>query len=282
MKCTLSQSYFTASALIVFTLFLGACDKRSAEEKGRDFAEEKVGFVEGAAQVLKEKSKKIGESAGQGIGDLVKGTGSGFKDVVNPPVKAVPGASLAQSGIKVLRAHEGKGTDTIRRIVVAAAFDGAYTGRLLLKALDAEGNERGRSQPTPNVNQAAGSTSDIEFVFSGSLRLSKIVQYEVIGLAAKKATLSGALGTSGIKLSQLKEKGHQVTLYLQFMTPYSGSLHLRAQNSNGEELGRSRTTGPLAQVADSASHMVFTFDQNTPMSEVGGYVLHGLKPQGAQ
>lgn len=36
------------------------CDDRSAEEKGRDYVEEKLGLAEGAAQVLEERGSGLG------------------------------------------------------------------------------------------------------------------------------------------------------------------------------------------------------------------------------
>ncbi len=258
----------------ILTMALGACDKRTAEEKGRDFAEEKVGFVEGATKVLKEKGKKIGESAGKGIGDLVKGTGSGIKDSINPPVKAITGPDMADSGVKILRAQEGKGTSGHRTIMVAAAFDKSFSGRFQLKALDAEGVERARSQPSENLSQAKGASSDISFVFKGDLRLSKIAHYELNLLAAKSVMVADALSEAGIGLSQLKESGHQVTLYLHFEEGYTGKLGLRVLNGDAKELGRSTPTPDLNQAVDSAQHMTFNFNPNTPMNEAAQYVLH--------
>jgi hypothetical protein len=72
--------------LTLVSCLLMACDQRTPEEKGKDYANEKLGFVEGAAQVLKEKGNSLGQTAGKGLTELVKGFGSGVKDVVNPPV----------------------------------------------------------------------------------------------------------------------------------------------------------------------------------------------------
>src|SRR5687768_5157346 len=95
-----------ASAVCCLVL-VAACDRRTPEEKGKDYAEEKLGFVEGASKVLENRGKGIGQSVGKGVGDVVKGTGSGVKDVIHSAVKVESGADLGGSGVKVMQAHEG-------------------------------------------------------------------------------------------------------------------------------------------------------------------------------
>ncbi len=96
----------TLAALTLLFTAVG-CDKRTAEEKGRDYASKRVGFAQGVANVLEEKGKGLGLSAGKGVGELVKGAGAGVKDVVYAPVKVELDPGLTAAGLKLLQAHEG-------------------------------------------------------------------------------------------------------------------------------------------------------------------------------
>jgi hypothetical protein len=266
---------------LTLLFFPGGCDKRTAEEKGRDFANRRVGFAQGAAGVLEEKGKGLGTSVGKGVGELVKGAGAAVKDVVYAPVKVTLAAELAASGLKLLQAHEGEVGGPARTVALTIEFPKAYEGRLQLRAFagDDESKEVGRSAPTKNVTQAGGSMLSISLAFPADTRLSKIGHYLLTGLAPKTASLAPGLEASAIAPSQLSEDPTRATLYLVFNKPYRGGLQLRAYAADGGELGRSEATTRLSQERDSAMHMSFDFDEKTPLGDVSRYVLFRAEPR---
>ena len=263
-------------AVLVPIVLLG-CDERSAEEKGRDYAREKVGFAQGAAEVLEKKGKGLGASLGKGVGDLVKGAGSAVKDVVHPPVKSNLAPEALDTGIKILHAHEGSDGIDARRIILSANFPLAFQGRMQLRGLGDGDREIARSQITTNIQQGAGSSSSFSFDFPKETRLSKIDHYVLYALEPKTLALSPDLKSRGLELSQLKERAQQVSVYVVFNKAYRGGLQMRASNARGDELGRSKASNKLHQDADSAGHFTFSFDSQTPLAEATHFVLHRVK-----
>lgn len=255
-----------------------ACDKRTPTEKGKDYAEEKLGFVEGAAKVLEDKGKGLGKSVGKGVSEVVRGTGSGVKDVVNPPVKVAVGGDLASAGIKVLQSHEGDGSGNTRGVVVYLDFPQRFEGRLRLHALGENNAELGRAEIADAVSQPAGSQKTFTFPFPADMRLSSVTSYALHAGSNKTVTLDAGLTDSGITLSQLKETGKEVSVYVLFQKPFKGGLQLRAKNAEGEELGRSPATAKLSYAADSAQHLSFDLDARTPLENVTQYTLHSVAP----
>jgi hypothetical protein len=255
-----------------------ACDKRTAGEKGKDYAEEKLGFVEGAAKVLEDKGKGLGQSVGKGVGGVVRGTGSGVKDVVNPPVKVEVGSELASAGIKVLQGHEGDASGNTRGVVVYLDFPQRFEGRLRLHALGENNAELGRADIADAVSQPAGSQKTFTFPFPADMRLSSVTSYALHAGSNKTVTLDAGLTDSGIALSQLKETGKEVSVYVIFQRPFNGGLQLRAKTAEGMEVGRSPATAKLSYVADSAQYLSFNFDARTPLENVTQYTLHSVAP----
>ena len=49
------------------------------------------------------------------MGEVVRGTGPGVKDVVHPPVEVDVASDLSSSGIKILQGHEGDASGICRR-----------------------------------------------------------------------------------------------------------------------------------------------------------------------
>ncbi|MGC4092952.1 MAG: hypothetical protein QM756_34715 [Polyangiaceae bacterium] len=271
---THSRGWLVACSLVA----LLGCDKRTAEEKGTDYAKEKLGFVEGAAKVLEERGKGLGKAVGKGVGEVARGTGSGVMDVVNRPVKVELGSELADSGMKVLQAHEAGIDSSGRGVVVYLEFPKALELKLRLQALGENNAELARAELADTVSQAAGSQKNFTFAFPSDMRLSSVASYVLHAGVIKAVTLDAALSDSGIALSQLKEQGSEVTVYAIFSKPFNGGLQLRAQSGAGSELGRSPASGKLSYAADSANYLSFKFDARTPLDSVTQYTLHQVAP----
>ena len=272
---TISRGVLVLCALGLAAL---ACDKRTPEEKGKDYAEEKLGFVEGAAKVLEDKGKGLGKSVGKGVGEVVRGTGSGVKDVVHPPVKVEVGSELVSSGIKVLQGHEGDASGNTRGVAVYLDFPQRFEGRLRLHALGENNAELGRADISDAVSQAAGSQKNFTFPFPADMRLSSVTSYALHAGSNKTVSVDAGLTDAGIALSQLKETGKEVSVYVMFAKPFDGGLQLRAKSAEGTELGRSPATAKLKYAADSAQYLSFNFDARTPLENVTQYTLHSVAP----
>lgn len=265
-------------------LLASGCDKRTAKERGRDYAKGKVEYAEGAVGVLEEKGKGVGKAAGKGIADLVKGAGSGVKDVLFAPVKVTVDPALAAAGLRVLQANESGMRESKPKIIVNIEFPKAYEGRLQLRAFANEGEdqESARSLTTAGLAQAAGSTAEVGFTFPSQTRLSGIHHCVLAGLPPKTAVVDQGLAKAGIALSQLREAQNQITLYVVFDEPFQGGLQLRAYSDDGRELGRSQPTTKLSQGRDTASHMTFVFDPKTPLGDATRFVLYKVAPKQAE
>jgi hypothetical protein len=270
----MSRFWVTFGCVVGLGVVVSSCDRRTPEERGKDYAKEKIGFVEGASKVLEEKGKSLGQSVGKGVGDTVKGTGSGVKDAMYSPVTVELDAALAGK-LKVLKAHEGDASGPMRNVAVSLEFPQRFDGRLKLVALGADRSELGRAEPADNFAQIAGSQRNVTFEFPSDTRLSKVSTYVLRMTPPKVVALDAGLSSSGIALSQLKEQGSEVSLYAVFSKPYTGSLELRAKNTEGQEVGRSERHEKLKQTADSASFFTFKFDARTPLATVTEFTLHG-------
>jgi hypothetical protein len=275
----MSKPWVRYASLVCLPVVTIACDRRTPEEKGKDYANEKLGFVEGASKVLEEKGKGIGQSVGKGVGDVVKGTGSGVKDVINSPVKVELAPDMGSSGVKIMQAHEGDQSGGARNVVVYLDFPQRFEGRLRLHAISAEKSEIGRADFADNVVQAAGSQKNMTFPFAGDMRLSKVEHYVLHMTPPKNVALDAALADSGIGLSQLKEQGSEVSIYLVFAKAYSGGLQLRAKTAEGTEIGRSEASAKLKQDVDSAGFFSLKFDDRAPLSTATQYSLHAATPK---
>lgn len=272
------RSFSWGPLLCAAACLASACDKRTPEEKGKDYAEEKLGFVEGAAKVLEDKGKGLGQSVGKGVGGVVRGTGAGVKDVVHPPVKVELGTELATSGIKILQGHEGDVSGNTRGVVVYLDFPQKFDGRLRLHAVGEKDAELGRGELPDVISQPAGSQKSFTFAFPGDMRLGAVTSYVLHVGTSKTVALDTGLAESGIALSQLKETGGEVSVYAIFAKPFSGGLQLRAKSGDGVELGRSPATAKLTYAADSAQYLSFKFDARTPLDNVTSYTLHSVAP----
>jgi hypothetical protein len=110
------------------------------------------------------------------------------------------------------------------------------------------------------------------------MRLSSVTAYALHAGSNKTLKLDTGLTDSGITLSQLKETGKEVSVYVMFEKPFNGGLQLRAKTAEGTEVGRSPASGKLSYAADSAQYLSFNFDPRTPLENVTEYSLHSVAP----
>lgn len=177
---------------LCIALSLSGCDKRTAEEKGRDKAAEKAGYVKGVGEALKKEGEEAAQSLGEGMGKVMKGTTSGlagglasYAIEVAPEATAL-GLSMTRAELRSLDAKKAEGaakdakeeskTYPISAYVIAAK---SYTGKLRLIALDSKKNEVGRA--VVEVKMADQDAKYIDFAFD---ERTPVVQVKAVRLQA--------------------------------------------------------------------------------------------------
>jgi hypothetical protein len=260
-----------AVKLGLLTCIALGCDKRSAEEKGKDYANDKLGFVEGAAQVLKDKGNNLGQTAGKGVSELVKGVGTGVKDVMNPPVSIALSPEGSLAGLSVHRANEAETEGDSRVIEAYVAFAKLFRGKLLVRAFDEKGTELGAGSLEAELDKHPGNSDLLRFRFPASVRFSHAKIYRMDIVPPVGVALHESL--KDIAASQLKRKGPAVSLYLKFAQKYQGMLELRVYDDQGSEIGRSKPSTAFKQKPDSATFVEFAFDERAPLEQAFRYEL---------
>ncbi len=276
-----SFSRCPAVCIPFFALLALGCDERTPEEKGQDYADEKLGFIEGAAEQLSERGKGIGTSLGKGVGELVKGTGSAVKDVVHPPVNVSLSAQTKPLGLSIGQATEGSDGVDNREVVIHLSATKPYSGKLSLSAFENESARKAKKASavtvSPLVDIVPGKSSVVRFQFDSSVRLSKMEQFELTLEASKQLKLDEKVTAQKIKLQQLTEtktpEGLEVSLYAIFEQPFRDGFSLRAYDAQGTEIGRSTPLPALDQAADSAGYVAFQFDKRTPVDKIATYKI---------
>ncbi len=256
--------------LILLTCAL-ACDKRTAEEKGRDLASNKLDMAQGAASALEERAQKLGTSVGHGVGDLVRGVGGGVDDVLHPTVAVELDASARAAGVDVTRASRGDDVAGRGVIVAHLTFASAFAGRLELRAFGADGTELGRGRMDETVDIEASAATDARFGFDAAVRLGTVKSYRLLTLPALRLATHQSL--EGVTASQLRLKGNVVSVYLVFERPFQGTIEARALADDASELGRAALGAPLKQAVGSATRIELVFDDGTAMGRVAGIEL---------
>lgn len=168
-------------APLLSLLVLAGCRSReeklkAAEEEGNLLAAAKARMVKGVGDAMKTEGKDAIQSVSEGTGVMVKAAGSGFdKSLSQVKVAVLP--ALAQQGIGVTRAsrhHEsGKG----KAVTVYVLFDKPYSGRLELRAYDAERLEVGRS--VVKLDEQEPTAKYVDFPFDERTPLLSLESFEL-------------------------------------------------------------------------------------------------------
>lgn len=273
------MTHFCRPAFLLLScslLLSTGCDERTPEEKGRDYADEKLGFVEGAADQLSKRGKDIGSSLGKGVGDLVKGTGSAVKDVVHPPVTVALSSNCKKLGINIGQATEGSDAADNREVVIHLQSEKPHSGPLSLAAR--HGGQSVAVAVAETQNLMPGKSAVLRFHFDNSVRLSKMDDFLLDLEEGKGLSVDQSVASLGISFKQLSEKNSdqnfEVSVYAIFDSPFRQGLSLRAYDARGDEIGRSTKGTARVQSADSASYLSFSFDPRTPHSQIAAYKIY--------
>lgn len=93
-------SLFLGSTLV---LCVSACSQKTAEEKGKELATEKIDMAKGIGVALQEKGGAAAESVAGGVGNVFKGLEKGF---VKAGKKIVSDPSIESAGLQITRIQE--------------------------------------------------------------------------------------------------------------------------------------------------------------------------------
>jgi len=273
-------------------------EEPTEKQKGKDEAAQKLDYAEGAASALNDRGKGVGQATGQGVGNLIRGIGTGITDVVYPPVTVFLAKEAQDAGVAVNRATEGSSTDEGNEIRLLLAFSQLVKGRVLLHAYDANNLEQGRAT-SQFVNQPAGSVLDLSIYFNRNLRMSGIHHYNMEMIPPKAVVLSGDAQSPpevvkgkdkdkeplDLRLGQLEEEAGppvRVSLYVIFNTAFEGEVQLRALDASRTEIGRSQKIGEIAEEADSSRTFEFAFHETLSVGSVDSYELFVRSGDGAK
>ena len=142
-----------------------AAPKASQFEPGKGEAPEELSKIKSVAKAVTRESQDAAVAIGQGVGGVISGVKEGIdKFGLAGEIRVEPG--LAEAGVTATRIQRMKGDDGSlppRGVCVYVIFDQAFDGALMLKVLDKQDREIGRS--TVAVTQPKGSAQFTDFVF---------------------------------------------------------------------------------------------------------------------
>jgi hypothetical protein len=170
------------SSLVVAAavLCLSGCKSReeklkAAEEEANLLASTKARLVKGVGEALKTEGKDAAKSVSEGTGDVVKAVGSGFDKSLSQ-VKVAVFPALAERGIGVTRASK-RNAGQQKSVTVYVLFDKPYSGKLEMRAYDAEKLEVGRSVVT--LDEKEPTAKYVDFTFDERTPLFQLENFEL-------------------------------------------------------------------------------------------------------
>lgn len=102
MTAHFPNKFAFGAALLALGLLAG-CDDRTAEQKGKDMASEKLDVAAGVGNALEEKGGKVGESVITGLGNMVKGMEKG---VNKSGRQIVSDESVTKAGLQITKVQD--------------------------------------------------------------------------------------------------------------------------------------------------------------------------------
>lgn len=149
---------------------LVACDKRSAEQIGKDLAQEKVDIVKGAGEVVKNEGGGVANTMGQAVGNVFTGLSKGLdtslvkQDIrVTEELKPLLTVGRAQPIEPSYEAASGS-ADSKKKVGVNLYLvsEPGYKGKVMLLAYQ-DANEVGRSLAPVDIEKSGATNVDFAF-----------------------------------------------------------------------------------------------------------------------
>lgn len=142
MNAHSTQKLLIAASMVALTALAG-CDSRTAEEKGKDLATEKLDVATGIGNALEEKGSKASETIVTGLGNVVKG----FEKGVNKSGRAIVNTdSLTKAGLQITKVQDVIATEKEKpAIEVYVLSENDSEGKLRVIMHDVMDKEIGRA-----------------------------------------------------------------------------------------------------------------------------------------
>lgn len=102
MNASITHKLVVTAAMIAFGALAG-CDDRTAEQKGKDLATEKLDVATGIGTALEQKGSTASEAVVTGLGNVMKGMEKG---VNKSGRKLVSDESVTKAGLKITKAQD--------------------------------------------------------------------------------------------------------------------------------------------------------------------------------
>lgn len=170
------------SLLSLIALLMAGCmskeeKMKKAEEEGNEAVGLKAKFIEGAGNALQKEGKDAAESASKGVGEVVKGVNSGITESLSEaPVILEPefAANFDECRAEKIYASE---TDKTKKVSIYLIAKNDFKGKIILKALDKNKKEIGRS--SMNVSISKDDAKYVDFVFDPRTPLMKAEYFSI-------------------------------------------------------------------------------------------------------
>ena len=172
------------------------CSRKTAEERGREAANEKTGYAKGVGDALKKDGQNAGEAVGEGVGKVIKGLAVGL-DAGVIAVEVRVSESLGTRGIKVTRAHRlesGDGPGKGHGVGAYIIFGEPASASVLVKAFDKSNQEVGRC--IAELSGTKDQAGYVDFAFDKQVPL-EAVQYYSLELSQWKAAATSPSSLPG-------------------------------------------------------------------------------------
>ncbi|WP_196892958.1 hypothetical protein [Aureivirga marina] len=165
--------------VLIFACSLTSClsleeKKAKAEEEGNSLVAIKSKLIKGAGDALKSDGKEAAESASEGLGEVIKGTSSGFdKSLSRVNVQT---DSIFSNYFELGRTARESEKDS-SKVVVYLIANKNFDGKLKLKAFDNTNKEMGRT--TIAVNLKEDDATYVDFFFNKRTPLTQVDFYKI-------------------------------------------------------------------------------------------------------
>lgn len=168
--------------ILLSVLLLASCmskeeKMKEANDDGNEVVAVKAKFIEGAGDALQNEGKKAAKSASKGVGEIIKGVNTGFSESLN--TAEVQSEAAFKAIFEDCKAEKiyGEDADKTKKVTIYLIAKKDFSGKLMLKALNEDKKEIGRSSLDVTLKQ--DEAKYVDFIFDSRTHLLQ-TEYFVI------------------------------------------------------------------------------------------------------
>jgi hypothetical protein len=168
--------------ILFSVLLLASCmskeeKMKEASEDGNEVVAVKAKFIEGAGDALQSEGKKAAKSASKGVGEIIKGVNSGITESIN--TAEVESESTFKESFEDCKAEKiyGEDSDKTKKVTIYLIAKKDFSGKLLLKALNDEEKEIGRSSLQVSIKK--DEAKYVDFIFDARTHLLQTESFTI-------------------------------------------------------------------------------------------------------